>query len=117
MDQAVTQMCGVAAFEPPDELQFDVGMSLRLEQPPSVAQQYGDEMQFEFVELACCQQSLCRTRAMDQYGPISRCGSGIGGARDDVGVELSAAKWLVGRVDDVGVFVVRLVVVVVVVSS
>src|SRR3569833_805165 len=112
MDQAVTQMCGVAAFEPPDELQFDVDMSRRLEQPPSVAQQYGDEMQIEIVEQACCQQSLCRTRAMDQYGPISRCGSGIGGARVDVGVDQHTARKHNSKDDVVGEHVDRHAVVV-----
>jgi hypothetical protein len=50
MDCAVTQRCGVAAFEPADEVQFDVAVAGRAEQPPSVTQQYGDEMQFECVE-------------------------------------------------------------------
>src|SRR6266496_5132390 len=117
MDYAVTQMCGVAAFEPADELQFDVTKSGRLEQPPSLTQQHGDEVQFQFVELACCQQRLCRTRAVDQHGSISRCFSGLGGTRVDVGVELRAAGWLVGRVDGVGEHVDRHAVVVVAVPS
>jgi len=102
MDYAVAQMGGVAAGELTDGLQFDVAESGRLEQPPSIAQQHGDEVQFEFVELAGGQQRLCRTRAMHQYGSISRRFAGLDGARVDVGVELRAARWLVGRVDVVG---------------
>lgn len=71
MDDAVTQVCGVATFEPADELQLDVAETDRLEQPPSVTQQHGHEMQFEFVELASGQQGLRRTRAVDHHGAIT----------------------------------------------
>src|SRR4051794_20514303 len=92
MGYAVTQMCGVAAFEPADELQFDVAESGRLEHPPSVPQQHGDEVQFEFVELACCQQRLRRPRAMDQHGSVSRRFSRLVSTSVDVGVELRTAR-------------------------
>ncbi len=55
MDDAVPQVCRVVAFESADELQFDVAESGRLEQSPAVTQQYGHEVQFEFVELTSCQ--------------------------------------------------------------
>ena len=64
LSHAVTQMRDVAAFEPPDELQFDVAESGRLEQPPSATQQHGDDVQFELVELAGRQQRPRRTRAV-----------------------------------------------------
>src|SRR3954470_4037270 len=99
MDYAVTHVCGVAAFEPADKLQFDAIDAGRLEQPPTVTQQHRDDVQFEFVKLTRSQQRLRRTSTVHQHRPIPRRLPRLNSTRLDIGVELRATRRHVGRID------------------
>lgn len=80
VSNAVAQVCRLAAFESPDELQLDVVAVPSLEQAAAGAQQDRNEVDLQLVELAGLKQRLRCTRAVRHHGTISGRGPGLGGA-------------------------------------
>jgi hypothetical protein len=100
-----------------DELQLDVVAVPCLEQSAAGPQQHRNEVDLQLVELAGLKQRLCRTRAVHHHGTIAGRGPGLGGARDDIGIEPRAARRLIAFVDVMGQHVDRHAVVVVAVPA